>query len=96
MTDDIAEASFLVTGIEEGSASITFTADSISGTSTVSVIAPKTIALESTSFSIKEHQSAAVTTTVKDANGDVMAGSKCIGCVSRYQYCLRRRTADYR
>ncbi|MBI5678636.1 MAG: PQQ-binding-like beta-propeller repeat protein, partial [Planctomycetes bacterium] len=51
VTDDIAEASFLVTGIEEGSASITFTADSISGTSTVSVIAPETIALESTSLS---------------------------------------------
>ena len=68
VTDDIAEASFLVTGIEEGSASITFTADSISGTSTVSVIVPKTIALESTSLSIKEHESAAVTTTVEDAN----------------------------
>src|SRR3989339_648789 len=73
VTDDIAEASFLVTGIEEGSASITFTADSISGTSTVSVIAPKTIALESTSLSIKEHESATVTTTVKDADGNVMA-----------------------
>src|SRR3989339_1056013 len=73
VTDDIAEASFLVTGIEEGSASITFTADSISGTSTVSVIAPKTIALESTSLSIKEHESTAVTTTVKDADGNVMA-----------------------
>ncbi|HHT9112270.1 MAG TPA: Ig-like domain-containing protein [Candidatus Wunengus sp. YC65] len=73
VTDDIAEASFLVTGIEEGSASITFTADSISGTSTVSVIAPKTIALESTSLSVKEHESAAVTTTVEDANGNDMA-----------------------
>jgi protocatechuate 3,4-dioxygenase beta subunit len=73
VTDDIAEASFLVTGIEEGSASITFTADSISGTSAVSVVVPKKIELESTSISIKEHESAAVTTTVEDANGNVMA-----------------------
>ena len=73
VTDDVAEASFLVTGIEEGSASITFNADSISGTSTVSVVASNTIELESTSISIKEHKSATVTTTVKDANGDVMA-----------------------
>ena len=73
VTDDIAEASFLVTGIEEGSASITFTADSISGTSTVSVVAPNTIELGSTSLSIKEHESATVTTTIKDANGNVMA-----------------------
>jgi len=73
VTDDIAEAAFLVTGVEEGSASITFTADSVSGTSTVSVVAPNTIELESTSLSIKEHESATVTTTVKDANGDVMA-----------------------
>lgn len=73
VTDDIAEAAFLVTGVEEGSASITFTADSVSGTSTVIVVAPNTIELESTSISIKEHESATVTTTVKDANGDVMA-----------------------
>jgi len=73
VTDDVAEASFLVTGIEEGSASITFTADSVSGTSTVSVVAPNTIELESTSLSINEHESSTVTTTVKDANGDVMA-----------------------
>ncbi|MBM4066249.1 MAG: hypothetical protein FJ266_11540 [Planctomycetes bacterium] len=73
VTDDIAEASFLVTGIEEGSASITFTADSISGTSAVSVVVPKTIALESTSLSIKEHENAVVTTTVEDADGNVMA-----------------------
>ena len=73
VTDDIAEASFLVTGIEEGSASITFTADSISATGTVSVVVPKTIVLESTSLEIKEHQSTTVTTAVKDANGDVMA-----------------------
>ncbi len=73
VTDDIAEASFLVTGIEEGSASITFTSDSISGTGTVSVVVPKTIALESTSLSIKEHESAVVTTTVEDADGNVMA-----------------------
>lgn len=73
VTDDVAEASFLVTGIEEGSASITFTADSVSGTSTFSVVAPNTIELEANSLSIKEHESAAVTTTVKDADGDVMA-----------------------
>ncbi|MBI2472062.1 MAG: Ig-like domain-containing protein [Planctomycetes bacterium] len=73
VTDDIAEAAFLVTGIEEGSASITFTADSISGTSAVSIVAPNTIELESTSLSIKEHESASVTATVKDANGNEMA-----------------------
>lgn len=73
VTDDIAEAAFLVTGIEEGSASITFTSDSISGTGTVSVVVPNTIELESTSLSIKEHESATVTTTIKDANGNDMA-----------------------
>ncbi|HHT9138222.1 MAG TPA: Ig-like domain-containing protein, partial [Candidatus Wunengus sp. YC60] len=73
VTDDIAEAAFLVTGIEEGSASITFTADSISGTSTVRVVAPNTIELESSSLSIKEHKNATVTATVKDANGNDMA-----------------------
>ena len=73
VTDDIAEAFFLVTGIEEGSASITFTSDSISGTGTVSVVVPKTIEIESSSLSIKERQSSKVMTTVKDANGDNMA-----------------------
>jgi len=73
VTDDIAEAYFLVTGIEEGSASITFTSDSISGTGTVSVVVPKTIEIESSSLSIKERQSSKVMTTVKDVNGDNMA-----------------------
>src|SRR3989339_777490 len=76
VTDDIAEASFLVTGIEEGSASITFTSDSISGTGTVSVVVPKTIEIESSSLSIKERQSSKVMTTVKDANGDNMADQR--------------------
>ncbi len=76
VTDDIAEAAFLVTGIEEGSASITFSADSVSATSAISVVAPKTIELASSSLSIKEHQSADFTITVKDANGDAMAEQK--------------------
>lgn len=74
VTDDSGEATFSATATEEGTAFITFTAHSVSGTVTINVVVPYSIELEPTSLDIKEHQSESVTALVKDNDGNVLAG----------------------